>query len=149
MNERIVAFEPLESATECLMPLTGTSAVQLGDPAVYAYAFSLDDAVVGSRDVVAQMIAQRFDEISSREFAACTAAHFAQLGDRLPDVNRRAFRLLCELDGVSSREWRESTIFQAALRGELHSLHIPPECVRLRTQEKDNRLEVELSLGLR
>lgn len=149
LDERIVAFDPLEQDLAChVIPLADSSAVRVGDSAVYAYAFAPNDAVVGARDVVAHVIAQRFDEIVEKEFAACTAAQFARLEDRLPDLYLRAFRSLAELDSASSRLWRDSVIFQTTLRDELLSLQIPPDCARLQSHEKDGRLEVVLSLTL-
>ncbi len=146
-NERIAQFEPLEQdITEHIIPIEGASGVQPGDPAIYAYAFSLDEAVVGTRDHVANVITQRFDEISPKEFAACTAAHFAQLIDRLPAINRKLFRLLAEFDSESSREWRDTTVFRCALRDKLQSLPVPPRYLRLHTIERNDRLEVDLSL---
>lgn len=146
-DEQIIAFEPLEEgSTEGGVAVAEAPAVRIGDPAVYAYAFGPSDAVVGDRGVVAQAIEDRFDEIAAKEFAACTAAQFARLVQRLPDVNRRAFRLLAELDTVSSRQWRDSIVFLITLRDELRSMHIRPGSVQVRSQDKDNRLEVTLSV---
>jgi hypothetical protein len=118
VNEQIVGFEPLEDNTGSAVPLSESTsaAVRPGDSAIYVYAFGPTDAVVGTRSVVARAIEQRFDEIAVKEFAACTAAQFAKLMSRLPDVNRRAFRMLSKLDAVSARQWRDSTVFLSTLR---------------------------------
>ena len=146
LDERIVTFEPLESATDELIPLSDASNVGVGDDAVYVYAFDPKNAVVGSRDAIVQAIMTRFREIEPQTFAACTAAQFARLTQRLPDLNRRAFRILADISTISSCQWRDSVVFQTALRDALESLQIPPQSARLRTHERNGTLEVELSL---
>jgi hypothetical protein len=118
LNEQIMAFEVLEQNPGGSVILVSGPAVQVGDSAVYAYAFTPENAVIGTRDVVAKIIKARFHEIAPKAFAACTAAQFARLADRLPDVNRRALSLLTELDAFSARLWRDSVIFKTALREE-------------------------------
>jgi hypothetical protein len=150
-DEQIVAFEPLEeSLAGPIVPLDnrGSPAVTAGDMAVYVYAFGPADAIAGNRSVVSRAIEQRFDEIAPKVFAACTAAQFAHLKSRLPDLNRRAFRLLTTLDATSARQWRDSSVFLAALRDELRGLEIPPNSVHVRSQDRREQLEVILTLRL-
>lgn len=148
IDERIISFEPLEEgASEGAFSLGSTdSFAKTGDPAVYVYAFGPEDVVVGFRERVATEIKKRFDEIAAKEFAACTAAQFARLTDRIPEVNRRAFRLLSRLNLTSARQWRDSAAFPAALREELRIAGFSLDAVHLHSRNKKTRLEVMLNL---
>jgi hypothetical protein len=148
-EEQIIAFEPLEEDVDGIVVELDTRdcpVVAPGDAAVYVYAFGPADAVVGSRSIVAQAIEQRFDEIAPKAFAACTAAYFAQLTKLLPDLNRKAFKLLKGVSAASARQWRDLSVFPTALRGELCALEIPPGSAHIHSLDRRNRLEVILTL---
>jgi hypothetical protein len=65
--------------------------IMIGDPAIYAYLFGHDDIVVGTRQEVSKTINKRFSELSTHVFKSRTAASFAWLFDKLPEINNRAF----------------------------------------------------------
>jgi hypothetical protein len=148
-EEEIISFEPLEEGFVGAFSLPQTDrTVRRGDEPTYVYAFGPEDAVVGTRSVISAAIEKRFDEIASKEFAACTAAQFARLKNRLPDVNRRAFELLFKFNAASAHQWRDTAIFLSAIKDEFRSFGIPSDAISLKSRIKDRKLEVTLALSL-
>lgn len=150
VDEKIVGFEPADdfAAANLLNVDAGNQApVSVGDAAVYCYAFGPGDIITGFRGAVAAAITDRFQEIEGKEFAACTAAEFANLEDRLPLVNRRAFDLLARTNRFSAEVWRDCSVFAGRLRQTLAALNIDPEHFRLETRDTGKRLEVSLIIN--
>jgi hypothetical protein len=149
LDRRIVSFEALDEEVDGhTIPLTNADTVREGEEPVYVYAFGPNDAVVGTQTAVAKAIDCRFNEIEEKLFAACTAAQFAGLVNRLTKANRRAFNLLESVDPIAANSWRDTIIFLPSLRAGLNSLNVPPESARLETRKTNDGLEVTLALRL-
>lgn len=149
LDRRIVCFDPFDEEVEGqIIPLTDADTVREGEEPVYVYAFGPNDAVVGTQSAVAKAIDCRFDEIEDKLFAACTAAQFAGLIDKLSKANLRAFNLLESVDPTAANSWRDTIVFLSSLKAGLDSLNVSPEGAHLETKKTDDGLETTLALRL-
>lgn len=148
----IAAFEPIElsggdGASEVLIETVPPRAI--GDFPLYAYAFGSDSTAVGSRAQICKIIESRFDEISHYCFAARTAASFAHLVDRLPEINLRAYRALNDVNPFGALQWRNSVVFETALREGLGQLGLSSEEISIETAPGSEAPELRIRLPVR
>lgn len=128
-------------------PVGAFDPVSVGDPYLYAYAFSQGDAHIGTREHIMNMIASRFGEIETKVFAARAAAGFAQLFDRLAELNRKALEKMRMLSPDAAHLWRDSSVFLPCLREVFEVQGIAPPMLKLETTSQGSKLVVDVGLG--
>lgn len=147
---RIAAFDLLEAEELDLgvvcRPNAPSEGVQVGDAAVYAYAFAHDDIVIGAREHIVNLIRDRFEEIAPKTFAARTAARFAGLRMHIGELNRRALREILEVDSESASLWRDYDVFLPALRERLNALGANSDAVHIVSRVIKSRLTATVDL---
>ncbi|MDC7812840.1 hypothetical protein [Sphingomonas koreensis] len=92
--------------------------VEEGEHALYGFALSEQDSLIGTRDEIAPQLAQLIDDprLRARPLLRLDAVEFAQRWDRLADAASHALHLLGQVSPRGAERWRDGVFLTRQLR---------------------------------